>query len=213
MASARSRLCRCSSSDLLLDRVAGDQAVGEDVLRLADPVRAVDRLRLDGRVPPGVEQEDVLGRGQVQAEAAGLQADQEEPAVRVVLEPLDPRLRGRASGRRGTRRGCPRRRAGAQTSASKLVNCEKTRALCPSSTTSASCGRSTSSLADGVVARALVDQAGVAGRLAQPQQRLEDLRSSTRLSPSRSMRPEQRGPVVARAARRTACAAAGSSSQ
>ena len=77
---------------LFLDRVPGDQPVGEDLAGLADAVGAVDRLRFDGRVPPGVEQEDVLGRGQVQAEAAGLQADQEQLAVRVVLEALDARL-------------------------------------------------------------------------------------------------------------------------
>ena len=67
--------------DLLLDGVAADQAVGEDVLGLADAVRAVDGLGLDGRVPPRVEQVDVFGRGQVQAQAAGLEADQEERAV------------------------------------------------------------------------------------------------------------------------------------
>ena len=44
----------------------------------------------------GIEQEDVVGRRQVQAQAAGLEADQEQLAVRVVLEALDPRLRGRA---------------------------------------------------------------------------------------------------------------------
>ena len=82
--------------DLLLDGVAADQAVGEDVLGLADPVRAVDGLGLDGRVPPGVEQVDVLGGGQVQAQAAGLEADQEDRALRVGLEPLD--LRGAVAG-------------------------------------------------------------------------------------------------------------------
>ena len=53
---------------------------------------AVDRLALHRGIPPGVEQEDVVRRRQVQAEAAGLQADQEHLAVRVVLEPLHPRL-------------------------------------------------------------------------------------------------------------------------
>ena len=104
IASARSRLRLLQLEHLLLDRVARDQPVGEHAARLADAVRAVDRLRLDRRVPPRVEQEDVVGRGQVQAQAAGLEADQEQPAVRVVLEPLDARLRGRASCRRGTRR-------------------------------------------------------------------------------------------------------------
>ena len=60
------------------------------MLGLADAVRAVDGLGLDGRVPPRVEQVDVLGGGQVQAQAAGLEADQEDRAVGVVLEPLDP---------------------------------------------------------------------------------------------------------------------------
>src|SRR5687768_1369521 len=60
---------------LLLDRVLGDQAVGEHVLGLADAVGAVDRLGLDGRVPPRVEEEDVLGGGEVEAQPAGLEAD------------------------------------------------------------------------------------------------------------------------------------------
>ena len=56
--------------------------------RLADAVRAVDRLRLDRRIPPGIEQEHVVRRGQVQPEPARLEADQEQPAGRVRLEPL-----------------------------------------------------------------------------------------------------------------------------
>ncbi len=39
-----------------------DQAVGEDPARLAGPVRPVHGLRLDGGVPPGVEEEYVLRR-------------------------------------------------------------------------------------------------------------------------------------------------------
>ena len=92
MASARSRLRLLELEDLLLDGVPGDQAVGEDGAGLADAVGAVDGLGLDGGVPPGVEQEDVVGGGQVEAEAAGLEADQEELAVGIGLEALDPRL-------------------------------------------------------------------------------------------------------------------------
>ena len=87
--------------DLFLDGVAADQAVGEDALGLADPVRAVDRLRFDGGVPPGVEQVDVFRGRQVQAEAAGLQADQE-----------DRRSRGRSGTARRVRRGCGSGRRG-----------------------------------------------------------------------------------------------------
>ena len=117
------------------------------MLGLADPVRAVDGLGLDGRVPPGVEQVDIFGGGQVQAQAAGLEADQEDRAVGVGLEPLDLRRRGCGSGRRGIRRRCFSWSSRSRTIARKLVNCEKTRTLCPSSTTSAIEGRSMSSLA------------------------------------------------------------------
>jgi hypothetical protein len=55
-------------------------------------VGAVDGLGLGGRVPPGVEEEDVLGGGKVEAEAAGLEADQEELAVVVFLEAPDARF-------------------------------------------------------------------------------------------------------------------------
>ena len=75
---------------LLFDGIFRDQAVGEDVPRLADSVRAIDRLRFGRRVPPGIEQEHVLGGGQVQADTAGLQADQEHAALRIRGKPLDP---------------------------------------------------------------------------------------------------------------------------
>src|SRR5215467_7036444 len=58
--------------DFLFDGVAGDDAVSEDLPGLADAVRAVNRLRLDRRVPPGVEQIDVFGRSQVQSQSACL---------------------------------------------------------------------------------------------------------------------------------------------
>jgi len=38
-------------------------------------VRAVDGLGLDRRVPPGIENEDIIGGGQVQPQAARLEAD------------------------------------------------------------------------------------------------------------------------------------------
>ena len=60
--------------------------------RLADSMGAIDRLRLDRRVPPRVQQEDVLGGGEVQSESASLQADEKEPAFRIVLKALDFRL-------------------------------------------------------------------------------------------------------------------------
>ncbi len=84
--------------NLLLHRVAGDQTVGEHAAGLADTVGAVHGLRLHGGVPPGVEDVDVVGRGEVEALAAGLEAHEEQPAVRVLLEADDASLPvGRAS--------------------------------------------------------------------------------------------------------------------
>src|SRR5262249_480750 len=78
--------------DFFFDCVAGDDAVSEDLSRLAEAVRAVNRLCLDRWVPPRVKQIDVFGRRQVQSQSACLQADQEQLAAGVILEPLDARL-------------------------------------------------------------------------------------------------------------------------
>ena len=75
--------------DFFLDGIAGDEAVGEDVADLADAVGAVDGLGFDGGVPPGVEEEDVVGAGEVEAQAAGFERDEEEARGGVVLELLD----------------------------------------------------------------------------------------------------------------------------
>src|ERR1019366_3216199 len=75
-----------------LHRVARNQPVGEHRARLPDAVRAVHRLCLHRRVPPGIEQKYVLGRRQVQAQTAGLEADQEQAARRIVLEGVHVRL-------------------------------------------------------------------------------------------------------------------------
>jgi hypothetical protein len=75
--------------DLFFNRVAGDEAVGEDIAGLADAVGAVDGLSLNGGVPPGIEEEDISGGGQIEAKAAGTEADEEELAGGVVLEALD----------------------------------------------------------------------------------------------------------------------------
>jgi hypothetical protein len=48
---------------LLFDGVLGDQPVGKDGPGLADPVRSVNRLSFDRRVPPGIEQEDYFRLG------------------------------------------------------------------------------------------------------------------------------------------------------
>src|SRR5258708_23277017 len=63
--------------DPLFDRARGDQFIDEDGLCLADAVGAVGRLVLDRRVPPGVVMDHRIRRGEVQAAAPRLQADQE----------------------------------------------------------------------------------------------------------------------------------------
>ena len=54
--------------------VACDQPVREYRPRLPNAMGAVDGLRFHCRIPPGIQQEDVFRRRQIQPQAAGLQA-------------------------------------------------------------------------------------------------------------------------------------------
>src|SRR5579872_5959056 len=76
--------------NFLFDRVATNQPIGEYLTGLADAVRPVDRLHLNGGVPPGIEQKDVIGGRQIEPQPAGLQTDQEHAAGGVRLKVLDP---------------------------------------------------------------------------------------------------------------------------
>src|SRR5262249_686916 len=78
--------------DPALDRVLADEALDENRLLLTDAVGAVDRLVLDGGVPPAVEEEDVVHELQVQADAAGAVAHQDDLLVAVRLELIEDRL-------------------------------------------------------------------------------------------------------------------------
>src|ERR1700730_1110280 len=62
----------------LFHRPLRDEFVDEDGLVLADAVGAVGGLVLDGRVPPWIVMDHRVGRGQVEAGAAGLEADQKQ---------------------------------------------------------------------------------------------------------------------------------------
>ena len=89
--------------DPLLDRALGDQPVHLHRLGLADPVGAVGGLLLDGGVPPAVEVDDVVGAGQVEAGAAGLERQQEDRDARPPgTAPPSPRARAPACRRAGT---------------------------------------------------------------------------------------------------------------
>ena len=64
--------------DFFLDGVAHEEALDEDGLLLTHAMRAVAGLVFDGRIPPGIEMEDVAGAGQIQACTSGLEADEEK---------------------------------------------------------------------------------------------------------------------------------------
>src|SRR4051812_38529068 len=74
------------------DRIARDESIREHSPRLSDAVRAVDRLRFDGGVPPRIEKENVIRRRQIQADAAGFQADEEQLAILIRLKSIDALL-------------------------------------------------------------------------------------------------------------------------
>jgi len=67
--------------DAFFDGALGDQPVDGDRALLADAVGAVAGLVFHRGVPPGVHVDHIVGGGEVQAEAAGAQADQEEFAL------------------------------------------------------------------------------------------------------------------------------------
>ena len=74
--------------DHVLDGVVGDESVDGDGSALSDAVSAVGGLVFDSWVPPGVEDDDVVGLGEVESESAGAEADEEGVSV-AVLEVFD----------------------------------------------------------------------------------------------------------------------------
>ena len=76
------------TEDLLLDGVGSDEVIDRDVAMLTDTVGAVGGLLFDGRVPPRVEMDDVVGSGEVEAYASRLEGDKEDLRL-AMLEALD----------------------------------------------------------------------------------------------------------------------------
>src|SRR5215216_3427719 len=72
---------------LLFDCITRNEPRREHPSRLSDAMRAVDGLRLDGWIPPRIEQVHVVRRRQVEAQPTSLEADEEDPALRIRLEP------------------------------------------------------------------------------------------------------------------------------
>ena len=82
-----------------LDGATGDELDRGDDVFLADAMGAVGRLRFDGGIPPRVEMNHGVRGGEVQADSAGFEADQEDRDGGVVLEAIDLRA-DPSSGRR-----------------------------------------------------------------------------------------------------------------
>src|SRR5262249_16474749 len=68
------------------------EAIGKHLTRLANPVRAVDRLGFHRWVPPGVEKINIFSRVQVEPQASGFETDEKQLQVWIVLELLDGHL-------------------------------------------------------------------------------------------------------------------------
>src|ERR1051326_7918368 len=78
---------------MLLHRADTDELVNLHVLYLSDAKGAVGGLVLDGRVPPAIKVEDMIGRRQVEADTASFQReDEERRAVPVFLKTLHHRI-------------------------------------------------------------------------------------------------------------------------
>ena len=89
---------------LLFECGGADETVDEDGTALALTVGTADSLFLGSGVPPWVEEEDIIGLGEVEAYAASLQGDKEELACGVFLEPsYDAFPVGGCSGEHGIR--------------------------------------------------------------------------------------------------------------
>src|SRR5262249_42715390 len=85
-------LRRLELKDLLLDRFASDDASGDEVLRLSNTMCAVNRLCFHRRIPPRIENEHILCRGEIETMSTGLEADEEHRTGRVRLKAIDARL-------------------------------------------------------------------------------------------------------------------------
>jgi hypothetical protein len=55
--------------NFFLHGVARDEAIGKNLANLADAMGAIDGLRLDGRIPPWIEDENVIGGDKIQAQS------------------------------------------------------------------------------------------------------------------------------------------------
>jgi len=88
MARRSPRVFLLQPQDFILDCVAGDQLVGSDDTCLPDAMGAVGGLRLDRGIPPRIEMDHGVGGGEIQADAASFQTDQEDWNRGIALETI-----------------------------------------------------------------------------------------------------------------------------
>ncbi len=84
--------------DAFFDRAFGDESIDGHGAKLSHAVGAVGGLVFDSRIPPRIHVQHVIGRCQVQAEASGFQADQEDvtfgqqPLVEITRDQRNPSI-------------------------------------------------------------------------------------------------------------------------
>src|SRR5688500_5299778 len=83
------RLLMLQRADFLLHRSVREQAIRDHGLGLSDAMRAVDRLRLDGRVPPGIVENGITRRRQIEPETRGFQREEEHGLAAIALKLID----------------------------------------------------------------------------------------------------------------------------
>ena len=71
--------------DFFFDAVAANHFIGENVFVLPDAVGSVDGLLLHGGIPPGIDEENVVGGGEIEAGIARHEADEKDVAIVVFL--------------------------------------------------------------------------------------------------------------------------------
>jgi len=124
--------------DLLLDGAGGDEAVGVDGAGLADAMSAVNGLRFDGRIPPRIVEDDVAGRGEVEAGAGGAEAEEEQAGIGILLEGLHHVLTVLGFAGQQVGGDFPRFRHSPWRRRSIRTNWLKTRTFCPSASSGSS---------------------------------------------------------------------------
>ena len=75
--------------DAFFDGVACDDSMDQHRPGLADAMGAIGRLLLHGRIPPGVEQEDMIGRRQIQTGAPRFEGNQHDGGAILCREAAD----------------------------------------------------------------------------------------------------------------------------